>query len=96
MACSTRALTWWLAVLVDAQKFVDDVPKDVVRRARRYLELLEESAVSRGGQDDLFAKTREAEAEPAVDPLRDELGKINPDELSPREALELLYRLKKL
>ncbi len=72
------------------------VPKDVIRRARKYLELLEESAVSRGGQDDLFTKTRAAEAEPAVDPLRDALGSINPDELSPREALELLYRLKKL
>jgi DNA mismatch repair protein MutS len=72
------------------------VPKDVIRRARKYLELLEESAVSRGGQDDLFAKTRAAEPEPAVDPLREALGKVNPDELSPREALELLYRLKKL
>ncbi|HTM59241.1 MAG TPA: DNA mismatch repair protein MutS, partial [Burkholderiales bacterium] len=72
------------------------VPKDVIRRARKYLELLEESAVGRGGQDDLFAKTREAEPEPAVDPLRDELAKVNPDDLSPREALELLYRLKKL
>ena len=72
------------------------VPKDVIRRARKYLELLEESAVSRGAQDDLFAKTREAEPEPAADPLRDELARINPDELSPREALELLYRLKKL
>jgi DNA mismatch repair ATPase MutS len=28
--------------------------------------------------------------------LRDEMAKINPDELTPREALELLYRLKKL
>ena len=72
------------------------VPKDVIRRARKYLEMLEEAAVSRGGQDDLFAKTKAAEPEPAVDPLRDELAKINPDELSPREALELLYRLKKI
>src|SRR5206468_1482954 len=32
------------------------VPKEVIRRARKYLELLEESAVGRGGQDDLFAK----------------------------------------
>jgi DNA mismatch repair protein MutS len=72
------------------------VPKEVIRRARKYLELLEESAVSRGGQDDLFAKTKTAEPEPAVDPLRDEMGKVNPDELTPREALELLYRLKKL
>jgi len=27
---------------------------------------------------------------------RDALAQVNPDELSPREALELLYRLKKL
>jgi len=72
------------------------VPKEVIRRARKYLELLEESAVSRGGQDDLFAKTKTVEPEPAVDPLREALGGVNPDELSPREALELLYRLKKL
>ena len=31
-----------------------------------------------------------------VDPLREEFQKVNPDELTPREALELLYRLKKL
>ena len=71
------------------------VPKPVIRQARKYLELLEEAAVSRGGQDDLFAKTKTVEAEPP-DPLREELGKVNPDELTPREALELLYRLKKL
>ena len=72
------------------------VPKTVIRQARKYLELLEESAVSRGGQDDLFAKAKAPEPEPPADPLRDELGKVTPDELSPREALELLYRLKKL
>jgi DNA mismatch repair protein MutS len=72
------------------------VPKEVIRRARKYLELLEESAVSRGGQDDLFAKTKIAEPEPQIDPLREELAKVNPDELTPREALELLYRLKKI
>src|SRR3989454_5096494 len=72
------------------------VPKSVVRRARKYLELLEESAITRGNQSDLFAATRPPEPEPAADPLRDELQNVNPDELSPREALELLYRLKKL
>src|SRR3954471_19245555 len=72
------------------------VPKPVIRQARKYLELLEESAVTRGNQSDLFAATRAPEPEPAADPLREELGKVNPDELSPREALELLYRLKKL
>jgi DNA mismatch repair protein MutS len=72
------------------------VPKPVIRQARKYLELLEEAAVSRGGQDDLFARTKAPEPEPEPDPLRGELGRINPDELTPREALELLYRLKKL
>jgi len=72
------------------------VPKGVIRQARKYLELLEESAITRGNQADLFAATKTPEPEPAVDPLRDELQNVNPDELSPREALELLYRLKKL
>src|SRR5688572_4053978 len=70
------------------------VPKAVIRQARKYLQLLEDASISRGGQDDLFSKGKTIE--PAVDPLREELLKMNPDELTPREALELLYRLKKL
>jgi len=72
------------------------VPKAVIRQAKKYLQLLEESSVTRGSQADLFTKTVQAEQEPEVDPLREEMAKLNPDELSPREALELLYRLKKL
>ncbi|MBI2754420.1 MAG: DNA mismatch repair protein MutS [Betaproteobacteria bacterium] len=73
------------------------VPKPVIRQARRYLEMLEEQSLSRGGQNDLFAgAARNAEPEPMADPLREVLTNINPDEISPREALELLYRLKKL
>ena len=72
------------------------VPRPVIRQAKKYLLLLEESSLSRGNQDDLFSKTVEEEPEPAVDPLREELQKVNPDELTPREALELLYRLKKV
>ncbi len=72
------------------------VPKPVVRQARRYLEMLEEQSLARGGQDDLFAKGRAPEPEPAADELREALQAVNPDELTPREALELLYRLKKL
>jgi DNA mismatch repair protein MutS len=58
--------------------------------------MLEDASITRGTQTDLFSKTAEKEQEPEIDPLRDELQRINPDELSPREALELLYRLKKL
>jgi DNA mismatch repair protein MutS len=73
------------------------VPKAVIRQARKYLTMLEESSLARGGQSDLFAGAgKEPEPEPAADPLREALEKINPDELTPREALELLYRLKKL
>jgi DNA mismatch repair protein MutS len=72
------------------------VPKAVIRQAKRYLQLLEEASIARGSQSDLFARTAEAAPEPPADPLREELQKVNPDELSPREALELLYRLKKL
>jgi len=74
------------------------VPKAVIQRARRILQGLEEQSLARGDQGDLFLNkdSEPAEAEPAADPLRDALGQINPDDLSPREALELLYRLKKL
>jgi DNA mismatch repair protein MutS len=73
------------------------VPKAVVRNARRYLQMLEEASLTRGGQSDLFAAGK-SEPEPPTepDPLRDALSAANPDELSPREALELLYRLKRL
>jgi len=71
------------------------VPKPVIRNARRYLQLLEEASLSRGGQPDLFSAGR-AEPEPPSDALRDALAAVNPDDLSPREALELLYRLKRM
>jgi DNA mismatch repair protein MutS len=73
------------------------VPKAVVRNARRYLQMLEEASLSRGGQSDLFAASKsEPEPPPESDALREALGAANPDELSPREALELLYKLKRL
>jgi DNA mismatch repair protein MutS len=72
------------------------VPKAVIRQAKRYLQLLEDSSITRGNQADLFAKTQEAQQEPEADRLREAMAQVNPDELSPREALELLYRLKKI
>jgi len=76
------------------------VPKSVVRNARRYLQMLEEASLTRGGQTDLFASTPAKagaqETAPEADALREALDAVSPDELSPREALELLYRLKKL
>ena len=72
------------------------VPKPVIRQAKRYLQLLEDASLARDNQGDLFVNGNAVEAEPATDPLREALSQANPDELSPREALELLYRLKRL
>ena len=73
------------------------VPKPVIKSARKYLQLLENDSLSRGGQPDLFSPGQAApEPEPEVDAARALLDTVNPDELSPREALELLYRLKRL
>jgi DNA mismatch repair protein MutS len=72
------------------------VPKPVIRQAKKYLELLEQQSLERGGQEDLFANKTNSNPEPETDALREALQAINPDELTPREALDLLYRLKKL
>jgi DNA mismatch repair protein MutS len=73
------------------------VPKAVVRQAKKTLEALERQSLERHGQSDLFAAGAAApEPEPAADALRETLQRVNPDDLTPREALELLYRLKKL
>ncbi len=71
------------------------VPKPVIRQAKKYLEMLETQSLQRDGQNDLFLNEKKQE-EPEIDALREALQGINPDELTPREALELLYRLKKL
>ncbi len=69
------------------------VPKKVIQNARKHLRQLEnESAAAPVPQLDLFyaPHVEIAEPEPALEALRE----INPDELSPREALDVLYRLK--
>jgi len=70
------------------------MPPAVVREARRRLALLESREVGSLTQPDLFASAPPLPEppHPALDALRD----LNPDELSPREALEKLYQLGKL
>ena len=73
----------------------------VIGRAREVLKRLEAGRAATGGiaagLDDLplFAAAAQAEAAQA-DPLRDALAMLDADALSPREALELVYRLKQL
>jgi DNA mismatch repair protein MutS len=71
------------------------VPAAVVRAAKKHLAKLEEEAASRSPQGDLFAanaKETEMPEHPALEALRE----TDPDSLSPKEALEILYRLKRL
>jgi len=72
------------------------MPASLVRQARATLEALEARQNAADDQFDLFA------APPALPPLPEPselvqaLEKVDPDAMSPREALEALYQLKKL
>jgi DNA mismatch repair protein MutS len=77
------------------------IPKDVVRAARRHLAELEKQLRHDSPQPDLFARGDAATSgseggRSAGAELMDALDGIAPDELTPKEALEALYRLKKL
>ncbi|TPJ73319.1 DNA mismatch repair protein MutS [Mesorhizobium sp. B2-7-1] len=79
------------------------LPEAVVGRAKEVLHQLEEGEVSGKTNrlvDDLplfsVAMKREAPKPVKSDALGEALGAINPDEMTPREALEALYRLKGL
>ena len=77
------------------------LPPNVVERARHILAELEQTdrraPVERLVADlPLFALSEPASVAPAkTDPLRGALDALNPDEMTPREALEALYALKK-
>jgi DNA mismatch repair protein MutS len=79
------------------------VPQPVIRAARKHLAALEAHSVQPTPQLDLFASgmsTPELQEEPQpanpVSVIDEALSAIDPDALSPREALEALYRLKAL
>ena len=79
------------------------LPEPVVERAREVLHLLEEGEVSgKAGKlvDDLplfsAAVRREAPGKAPSDAVGAALENLNPDEMTPREAMDALYRLKAL
>jgi DNA mismatch repair protein MutS len=72
------------------------MPASVVRQARHTLEALEAQRQSQAAQVDLFAAPPAAAAPAAPSALEAALEAIDPDRLSPREALDALYRLKNL
>jgi DNA mismatch repair protein MutS len=71
------------------------VPAQVIRAARRRLAQLEQQAVDASAQGDLFATTVPPATDAAPDhPVLEALRGSDPDALSPKQALELLYRLR--
>jgi DNA mismatch repair protein MutS len=73
------------------------VPNSVIKIAKKQLRVLEQNSAAQSPQGDLFdnkaiVEPAETEEYPLLAALRD----VQPDELSPKEALERLYQLKKL
>ena len=77
------------------------LPRAVVERAEEVLRLLETgeqgSAIARLAEDlPLFAAARNPVADPEPSEAEQALAALDPDALTPREALERLYELKRL
>ncbi len=77
------------------------VPQAVIRAARKHLASLEAGSMQVTPQFDLFADPgvtalADDDAHPRPSAIEDALATINPDTLSPRDALDALYRLKEL
>jgi DNA mismatch repair protein MutS len=76
------------------------IPASVLKQARGHLALLEKRQRADTPQLGLFDQvpaSQEMTDEPAQpDPVRERVAEIDPDVLTPREALALLYELKDL
>ena len=72
------------------------VPRPVIAQARKHLRRLEDDAArAHSPQLGLFSTSPGGEpAAPEPDPVRELIDQLDPDQLSPREALDWLYQLK--
>jgi DNA mismatch repair protein MutS len=73
------------------------VPGQIINAARRKLVMLENQQIAPSNQGDLFAPiVPPPPPESASSPALNRLAEIDPDELSPKQALEALYELRRL
>jgi len=72
------------------------IPNTVVRAARKQLREFEQRAAVDPLQPDLFAQGHPEPAEAEPHPAIEQLTALDPDSLTPREALDALYALKAL
>lgn len=76
------------------------IPRTVIEKAQHKLAQLEQGSA----QQTVLQQNRSSQSQPLQNelfaspehPLVEELSKLNPDEITARQALEILYRLKKL
>ncbi|HVS27539.1 MAG TPA: DNA mismatch repair protein MutS [Burkholderiales bacterium] len=71
------------------------VPNTVIKSAKKYLLQLEQQGVGKDAQGDLFASRPQAETHAPEHPAWQLLREIDPDQLSPKQALELVYKIRK-
>ena len=71
------------------------VPNGVIRNAKKQLVRLEQNSAAQNPQGDLFAAAPEA-PEPEEHPLVSAMRDVQPDDLSPKAALEKIYQLRRL
>ncbi len=72
------------------------VPEPVIKAAKKHLKKLEQESIQQKPQLDLFAMAHDTPEEfPPIHPAISILNEISPDELSPRQALDVLYQMKK-
>jgi len=71
------------------------VPAQVIKTAKKQLRVLEQNSAAQSPQGDLFAAIPDL-PEPEEHALLAALRDIQPDDMSPKAALEALYQLKKL
>jgi DNA mismatch repair protein MutS len=74
------------------------MPSAVLHQARHALQSLEQRALQQNDQNDLFAAApvQVNQLDDAAQRVKALLASIDPDSLSPREALEALYQLKQI
>ena len=73
------------------------VPNIVIKNARKQLQSLEQQSAMQNPQGDLFAAGEKNSTSPEPEhPALATIRNMQPDEISPKTALEMLYQLKKL
>ncbi len=76
------------------------MPAETIRKAKTYLSRLDQFSARSDHQGDLFTGPATAEAGDSMashaEAVVERLRALDPDAMSPREALDALYALKKL